>query len=85
MSKAKGGPGREQGTFETRRLEFARARAARLDELWQMSAQERVGAMRRGELSLEQCAAWAARHPEQVPLVNGEFEYLAAFTPEVCE
>jgi len=39
--------------------------------------------MRRGELSLQQCAAWAARHPEQVPLLNGEFEYLAAFTPEV--
>jgi hypothetical protein len=38
--------------------------------------------MRRGELTLEQCAAWAARYPEQVPLLNGEFEYLAAFTPE---
>jgi hypothetical protein len=25
----------------------------------------------------------AARYPEQVPLINGEFEYLAAFTPEV--
>jgi hypothetical protein len=23
--------------------------------------------------------------PEQVPLLNGEFEYLAAFTPEVAE
>jgi hypothetical protein len=41
--------------------------------------------MRRGELTLEQCAAWAARYPEQVPLINGEFEYLAAFTPEVRE
>jgi len=26
---------------------------------------------------------WAARYPEQVPQINGEFEYLAAFTPEV--
>ena len=42
-------------------------------------------AMRRGEFSLEQCAAWAARYPEQVPQINGEFEYLAAFTPEVRE
>ena len=41
--------------------------------------------MRRGELTLEQCAAWAARYPEQVPLLNGEFEYLARFTPEACE
>jgi len=24
-------------------------------------------------------------HPEQVPLLNGEFEYLARLTAEVCE
>jgi hypothetical protein len=59
-----------------------RARQARLRALWQMTSSERVAAMRRGELTLEQCAAWAARYPEQVPLINGEFEYLAAFTPE---
>jgi hypothetical protein len=47
-----------------------------------MTPTQRVAAMRRGELSLEQCAAWAASYPEQVPQVNGEFEYLAAFTPE---
>ena len=29
--------------------------------------------------------AWAARYPEQVPQINGEYEYLAAFTPEVRE
>lgn len=59
------------------------ARRARLRALWQLSPGERVAAMRRGEFSLEQCAAWAARYPEQVPLLNGEFEFLAAFTPEV--
>jgi hypothetical protein len=85
MSKAAGDRGQEQGTFEQRRAELARARAARLDALWQMSATERVRAMRRGELTLEQCAAWAARYPEQVPLIDGEFEYIAAFTPEVAE
>ena len=62
-----------------------RTRDARLAVLWRMTPIERVAAMRRGELSLEQCAAWAARYPEQMPLLNGEFEYLAAFTPEVCE
>jgi hypothetical protein len=60
-----------------------RARQARLRPLWQLTPSERVAAMRRGELTLEQCAAWAARYPEQVPLLDGEFEYLAAFTPEV--
>jgi len=61
------------------------ARDARLRTLWRMTPAQRVAAMRRGELTLEQCSAWAARHPEQVPLLNGEFEYLAALTPEVCE
>jgi hypothetical protein len=61
------------------------ARRARLQALWRMTPTQRVAAMRRGELSLEQCAAWAARHPEQVPRINGEYEYLAAFTPEVRE
>jgi hypothetical protein len=58
---------------------------ARLRTLWEMTPNERVVAMRRGELTLEQCAAWAARYPEQVPLLNGEFEYLARHIPEVCE
>jgi hypothetical protein len=61
------------------------ARDARLRELWEMTPNERVAAMRRGELTLDQCAAWAARFPEQVPLLNGEFEYLARHMPEVCE
>ena len=33
----------------------------------------------------EQCCAWAARHPDQVPLLNGEFEFIAAYTPEARE
>jgi hypothetical protein len=66
-------------------LKRLRARRVRLEALWSMTPTQRVTAMRRGELSLEQCAAWAARYPEQVPKINGEFEYLAAFTPEVRE
>jgi hypothetical protein len=72
-------------SFTDTHFQSVRARQARLNQLWRMTPSERVNAMRRGELTLEQCAAWAARHPEQVPLINGEFEYLAAQTPEVCE
>jgi len=54
-------------------------------DLWAMRAAERVAAMRRGELSLVALCAWAARAPEEVPLLNGEFEFLAARTPEVAE
>jgi hypothetical protein len=64
-------------------LDALRAREARLRALWQMTPAQRVAAMRRGKLTLEQCAAWAARYPEQVPIVNGEFEYITMFTPEV--
>lgn len=66
-------------------LESLRARDGRLRALWQMTVAQRIAAMRRGELTLEQCAARAARYPEQVPLLNGEFEYIAQLTPEACE
>ncbi len=62
-----------------------RQRAARLRSLWQLAPAQRVAAMRRGELTLEQLAAWSARHPEQVPRANGEFEWITAQTPEANE
>jgi hypothetical protein len=62
-----------------------RARAGRLRSLWQMTTAERVAAMRRGDLTYEQLAAWSARHPDQVPRVHGEFEWIVAKLPEVCE
>jgi hypothetical protein len=62
-----------------------RARAGRLRSLWQITPDQRVAAMRRGDLSYEQLAAWSGRHPEQVPTVDGEFEWIAAKLPEVCE
>ncbi len=80
MSKAK-----QQITLDEQAIKALKARETRLAKLWKMTVSQRINAMRKGELSLEQCAAWAARYPEQVPLLDGEFEYLAAFTPEVRE
>ena len=40
-----------------------RRRDARLEALWRMTPDERVTAMRRGNLTLEQCCAWAAPLP----------------------
>lgn len=62
-----------------------RARAARLRPMWQMTPRQRIAAMRRGELTYEQLAAWSSRRPEQIPILNGEFEWIAARMPEVCE
>jgi len=75
----------ETSTFTDHLLAAERARNARLRRLWQMSPEQRVAAMRRGELTREQLAAWSARHPEQVPLLNGEWEWIAAKMPEACE
>src|SRR5947208_8794384 len=44
-----------------------RARQNRLAALWQMTIAERVAAMRRGELTYEQLAAWTARHRSKSP------------------
>jgi hypothetical protein len=60
-------------------------RQARLQALWRMTPTERIAAMRRGDLSMEQCCAWAARYPRQVPLINGEWEFIATYMPEACE
>ena len=62
-----------------------RARAGRLRSLWQMTPERRVAAMRRGDLSYEQLAAWSARHPDEVPTVHGEFEWIVAKLAEMVE
>ena len=77
--------GRPDETYAEHLARLERARRGRLRSLWQMSVEQRIAAMRRGELTLEQLAAWSARHPDQVPKVNNEFEWIAIKTPEVCE
>jgi len=55
------------------------------ERLWATSARERVVAMRRRELSLRQLCEWASRRPHEVPLVDGEFEFIALTTVEALE
>ncbi len=65
----------------TRRTEQTEASAL----LWAMSVEERVVAMRNGTLSFAQCMEWARRAPRQIPLLDGEWEFIARDTPEVAE
>jgi len=65
----------------TRRTEQTEASAL----LWAMSVEERVVAMRNGTLSFAQCMEWARRAPGQIPLIDGEWEFIARDTPEVAE
>jgi hypothetical protein len=60
-------------------------RRERRETLRRLGREGRLAAYRRGELDLDTCCLWAAIHPHEVPLLNGEFEFLAAKTPEVCE
>jgi hypothetical protein len=72
-------------TLTDRMLEASARRRARLRALWLMTPAQRVTAMRRGDLNLEQLAAWTARFPQEVPLLNGEFEWLAIHEAEAAE
>jgi hypothetical protein len=57
----------------------------RREGLRRLGREGRLAAYRRGEFNLETCSLWAAAYPQEVPLLNGEFEFIAAKTPEVCE
>lgn len=48
-----------------------------LADLAHMSVEERVRAARHGSFDRWERTVWAARFPEQVPLINGEFEWIA--------
>jgi len=52
---------------------------------WAMTPDERVAAMRRGELNLAQLAEWSRQAPNEVPMLNGTWEWIAIKTPEVAE
>jgi hypothetical protein len=52
---------------------------------WAMTPEKRVQAMRAGQLSLRLCLHWASRCPDEVPLLNGEWEFIAISRPEVAD
>lgn len=60
-------------------------RRERSRELWAMSPAQRQAAMWHGELTTDQLFEWAKRAPKEVPLINDEFAFIAANTPEVAE
>jgi hypothetical protein len=61
------------------------AQRERSQTLRRLGREGRLAAYRRGEFDLSTCCLWASRYPDEVPLLNGEFEFIAAKTPEVCE
>jgi len=53
--------------------------------LWATSADERRAAMYAGTLSLRLCLHWANHAPTEVPLLNGEWWFIAVDTPELAD
>ncbi len=64
---------------------------ARNQRLWALTPQERVAAMRAGELSYGELTHWSSIAPHEVPLLAtgqggpGEFEWLAILEPSIAE
>jgi hypothetical protein len=61
------------------------ARPEQRDRLRRLGRQGRLAAYRRGEFDPDTCSMRAAAYPHEVPLLHGEFEFIARTTPEVCE
>ena len=72
-------------------LRIDREWEARKARLMALTADERVAAMRAGQLSYRELAHWSAVRPHEVPLVQtgqggrGEFEWIAMFEPAIAE
>jgi hypothetical protein len=69
------------GTWLRQDPEFEEAKR----RLRAMTPEKRVQAMRAGQLSLRLCLHWASRRPQEVPLLDGEWEFIAIRTPDVAD
>jgi hypothetical protein len=52
-------------------------RLTSIERLELMSAEERLRAYRSGTMTRAERAAWAANFPDEVPLINDEYPWLA--------
>jgi hypothetical protein len=53
--------------------------------LWAMTRDERIRAMYAGKLSLRLCLHWASRAPHEVPLIDGEWAFVATNLADVAD
>ena len=54
-------------------------------QIQQLNRQQRIAGMINGHFSYAQLCWWASRWPHEVPLVNGEYAFLALFEAETAE
>jgi hypothetical protein len=58
-------------------LTGARRRRAFIERLAHMTPEQRLDAVRSGRFTRSERTAWAARYPDEVPLINGELPWIA--------
>jgi hypothetical protein len=74
-----------QLTIKPPRLGFQPLTPLEKEQVRRMTADQRIAAMCAGRLPYGQLCWWAARWPHEVPRINNEFAFLAAFEAEAAE
>lgn len=60
-----------------------RSDAAFVARLARMRPRQRIEASRDGRFTRHQRAIWACRYPDEVPTINGEFEWIALSSADI--
>jgi hypothetical protein len=61
------------------------ARLDAIEALERLTPAERLAAYRRNQLALDQLVHWSAAHPDEVPKIGNEFEWIVRSTPDWAE
>lgn len=66
-------------------VEQTSSRGAEHQRLWAMNRAQRIDAMWNSQLTLQELAHWSSHAPHEVPLLGGEFAWIAMRTPDWAE
>ena len=62
-----------------------RVNPERIEQMWQMTAQQRVEAAQQGQFTLGEMLRWASRRPSEPPVVDGEWFFITALSADAAE
>lgn len=72
-------------TIRPPRLGFQPLTPLEKEQLLRTNAEQRIAAMCAGRLTYGQLCWWASHWPDEVPLINDEFAFIAFFEAEAAE
>ena len=62
-----------------------RVNPERIEQMWQMTAQQRVEAAQQGRFTLGEMLRWASRRPSEPPVVDGEWFFITALSADAAK